>query len=75
MNLKVHTSETTITAAETKVLELLQQGLTNREIANALCRSAATVKTHIERILAKTGSKNRTEVCVKMSGLNARNSI
>lgn len=56
-------SQVNITSAEIKVLELMRQGMTNREIAAALCRSEFTVKTHVQRILAKTGAANRTHVC------------
>ncbi len=55
-------SRINITATETKVLEMLRRGLTNREIAHELCRSEHTVKTHVEHILAKTGARNRAQV-------------
>lgn len=53
-----------ITSTELKVLELMRQGMTNREIALVLCRSEFTIKTHVQRILAKTGSRNRAQACV-----------
>ena len=56
-----------ITLAEIKVLELMRHGLTNREIAMVLCRSEFTVKTHMQRILAKTGARNRTQACAGVS--------
>ena len=56
-------SNGSITSAEFKVLELMRQGMTNREIAAALCRSEFTVKTHVQRILAKSGSRNRAQAC------------
>ena len=52
-----------ITATEIKVIDMLRQGLTNREIAIALCRSEYTIKTHVQRILEKTGARNRTQAC------------
>ena len=57
-------SQVNITSSEIKVLELMRQGMTNREIAAALCRSEFTVKTHVQSILAKTGSRNRAQACV-----------
>jgi len=46
---------------ETEVLQLLAQGMTNREIATALVITERTVKFHISSILAKLGAGNRTE--------------
>ena len=54
-------SRVNITSAEIKVLQLMRQGMTNREIAAKLCRSEFTVKTHVQRILSKTGAANRAE--------------
>jgi DNA-binding NarL/FixJ family response regulator len=50
-----------LTAREAEVLALIAQGLTNRDIATSLYLSAHTVKTHINRIFAKTGAKTRAE--------------
>jgi DNA-binding NarL/FixJ family response regulator len=50
-----------LTVREAEVLELVAQGFTNPQIATALFLSAHTVKTHINRIFAKTGSANRNE--------------
>jgi DNA-binding NarL/FixJ family response regulator len=41
------------------VLRLIAEGKSNREIARALFVSEATVKTHVNRIFAKTGSRDR----------------
>lgn len=57
-----------ITCAEAKILELIRLGMTNREIASELRRSEFTVKTHVQRILAKTGSKNRAQACALLIG-------
>jgi DNA-binding NarL/FixJ family response regulator len=43
------------------VLQLIAAGASNREIARALFVSAATVKTHVNRIFAKTGSRDRVQ--------------
>ncbi len=37
--------------------------MTNKQIGTALFRSELTIKTHVEHILAKTGAKNRAQVC------------
>jgi DNA-binding NarL/FixJ family response regulator len=52
-----------LTRAELEVLELIRHGLTNKEIARALFRSEFTVKTHVQRMLEKTGAKNRVLLC------------
>ena len=44
---------------EAEVLSLLGEGLTNAEIAGRLVVSLHTVKTHVSRILAKTGVSSR----------------
>lgn len=51
-----------ITEREADVIRLMAHGRSNREIAGELYLSEATVKTHVHRVLAKTGFSNRTEV-------------
>jgi DNA-binding NarL/FixJ family response regulator len=46
---------------EVEVLKLIAAGLSNTEIAVALFLSTATVKTHINRIFAKTGARDRAQ--------------
>jgi DNA-binding NarL/FixJ family response regulator len=48
-----------LTQREVEILGLISQGLTNGEIAERLFLSNHTVKTHINRIFAKTGSRDR----------------
>ena len=48
-----------LTHREVEILGLITQGLTNPEIAQRLFLSNHTVKTHINRIFAKTGSRDR----------------
>jgi DNA-binding NarL/FixJ family response regulator len=48
-----------LTPREAEVLRLIAAGASNREIARALFVSEATVKTHVNRIFAKTGSRDR----------------
>lgn len=49
-----------LTHRELEVLRWLREGKTNAEIAIILGCRPLTVKTHVERILAKTGAPNRT---------------
>jgi DNA-binding NarL/FixJ family response regulator len=48
-----------LTQREAEILALIARGLTNPEIASALYLSNHTIKTHISRIFAKTGSRDR----------------
>ena len=48
-----------LTPREAEVLRLIAAGASNREIARALFVSEATVKTHVNRIFAKTASRDR----------------
>ncbi len=49
----------TLSARETEVLSELARGITNREIADVLCISQATVKTHVLSIFSKLGISSR----------------
>ena len=57
-----------LTAREKKVLELVGEADTNKEIAAALGISPATVKRHIENILRKLCLKNRIEAALYAVG-------
>jgi DNA-binding NarL/FixJ family response regulator len=48
-----------LTQREAEILTLIAQGLTNPEIAAQLFLSSHTIKTHINRIFSKTGSRDR----------------
>ena len=48
-----------LTQREAEILTLIAQGLTNPEIAARLFLSSHTIKTHINRIFSKTGSRDR----------------
>ena len=48
-----------LTQREVEILALIARGLTNSEIAAQLFLSSHTIKTHINRVFAKTGSRDR----------------
>jgi NarL family two-component system response regulator LiaR len=50
-----------ITPREFEILELIAQGMSNREIAGKLYVSENTVKTHSSRVFDKLGAKRRTQ--------------
>ena len=50
-----------ITPRELEILELIAQGMSNREIADKLFVSENTVKTHSSRLFDKLGAKRRTQ--------------
>ena len=53
-----------LTEREGEVLALIAQGLSNAEIAAQLFVSRSTVKTHINQIFAKTGSRDRAQAII-----------
>jgi DNA-binding NarL/FixJ family response regulator len=50
-----------LTAREVEVLALIADGLSNAEIGARLFLGRATVKTHVNRIFAKTGVRDRAQ--------------
>ncbi|MPY54871.1 response regulator transcription factor [Streptomyces acidicola] len=54
----------TLTDREREILTVIGQGWTNAEISARLHVAESTVKTHVTRILAKTGSRDRIQAVI-----------
>ena len=61
---KTRSALDTLTDRELEVMREVARGLTNREIAGRLYIGDGTVKTHVARILAKLGLRDRVQVVV-----------
>jgi DNA-binding CsgD family transcriptional regulator len=59
-----NSSSTPLTAAEEKVLTLVSESMTNKEIGAALGISLSTVKRHLENMRLKLGFRNRVEAAM-----------
>jgi len=58
-----------ITRRELEILELVAQGMSNREIAGKLFVSENTVKTHCSRTFDKLGARRRTQAVLRAKQL------
>jgi two-component system, NarL family, response regulator DevR len=61
-----------LTDQERKILDLLAEGLTNREIADRMYLAEKTVKNYVSNLLAKMGMQRRTEAAVYAARLAER---
>jgi DNA-binding NarL/FixJ family response regulator len=62
-------SERRLTKREWQVLSFIADGRTNRDVADALCISAETVRTHVSNILAKLETPNRSAAAARYQQL------
>jgi DNA-binding NarL/FixJ family response regulator len=63
--------ETHLTFRELEIIKLIDQGLSNKEIARRLSIEVATVKNHVHNILEKLDVARRAEVATAFRGLRA----
>ena len=64
-----------LTARERQVLDLVAEGLTNREISERLSISGKTTSTHVSAILRKLGATTRTQAAVMAERVVAENTL
>ena len=57
-----------LTARERQILQLIDEGLSNKQIAARLLIELATVKNHVHSILEKTGTRRRSEAAARIRG-------
>lgn len=57
---------TTLTQRENLIVQLIAEGLTNKEIAARLSIEVATVKSHVHNILEKLNARTRGEVAARL---------
>jgi len=55
-------AQSPLSRREQEVVELVRQGLTNRQIAERLFVSERTAENHVQHILTKLGLSNRTQI-------------
>ncbi|WP_344679768.1 response regulator transcription factor [Saccharopolyspora taberi] len=61
-----------LTGQERVLLDLIQQGLSNRQIAERMFLAEKTVKNYVSRLLAKLGVERRTQAAVLATRLRYR---
>ena len=58
-----------LTAQERQILELIGEGLTNRQIGERMFLAEKTVKNYVSSLLSKLGLQRRTQAAVLVTGL------
>ena len=66
-NGRVDEPEGRLTAQEQRVLDLIAEGLTNREIAEHMHLAERTIKNYVSNMLGKLGMRHRTEAALFVS--------
>ena len=61
-----------LTPQERRILDLLADGLTNRQIADEMFLAEKTIKNYVSNLLAKMGMSRRTEAAVYAARLAER---
>ena len=61
-----------LTPQEARILELIGEGLTNRQIANEIFLAEKTVKNYVSNLLTKLGMSRRTEAAALAARLVER---
>ena len=61
-----------LTPQERRILDLLADGMTNRQIADEMYLAEKTIKNYVSNLLAKMGMSRRTEAAVYAARLEAR---
>jgi DNA-binding NarL/FixJ family response regulator len=61
-----------LSGQERRILELISQGMTNRQIAAAMYLAEKTVKNYVSHLLAKLGMQRRSEVAAYGARLEER---
>ncbi|MEN6462462.1 MAG: response regulator transcription factor [Syntrophomonas sp.] len=62
-----------LTSREREVLSFLGKSYSNQEIADSLCLSESTVKTHLHNVFKKLNVRNRTEAVALVAGSDLKN--
>jgi two-component system nitrate/nitrite response regulator NarL len=68
-----HPSELELTQRERQIAELIMGGLSDKEIARRLNMSLPTVKLHVHHLLRKLNLQRRSQVILRLRGLNILN--
>ncbi len=67
-----HGLDSTLTRRETEIVRLIDQGLSNKQIAHRLSIEVSTVKNHVHNILEKLQVERRSEAAARLRGERVR---